>query len=160
MGEGGAAHKKPPESCSWQGEDKGKRSVCQLYEEEGTQKKKGFGILLRDGLINKREEFGRVAVIFSAAMKHVSTWARWSDPKMLQDLKMNVAKEALLTVAHFLHCNGNPPSFPLTRVTWYLSLGRIQKTSEWKKNRFHYSAFYFTIPHHLPTELSLIVIYN
>jgi len=28
MGEGGAAHKKPPESCGWQGEDKGNGSVC------------------------------------------------------------------------------------------------------------------------------------
>lgn len=136
MGEGGAAHKKPPESCSWQGEDKGKRSVCQLYEEEGTQKKKGFGILLRDGLINKREEFGRVAVIFSAAMKHVSTWARWSDPKMLQDLKMNVAKEALLTVAHFLHCNGNRPSLPLTRVTWYLYWAEFRKPVNGRKTDF------------------------
>lgn len=122
MGEGGAAHKKPPESCGWQGEDKGNGSVCQLYEEEGTKKKKkgeknGFGISLRDGLINKREEFGSVAMIFSLAMKCVNTWARWSDPKMLRDLKMNVAKEVLSTVAYFLHCNGNPPSFPLTRVT-------------------------------------------
>lgn len=87
----------------------------------GQKKKKGekngFGISLRDGLINKREEFGRVAMISSLAMKCVNTWARWSDPKMLWDLKMNVAKEVLSTVAYFLHCNGNPHSFPLTRVT-------------------------------------------